>query len=212
MPIPATSVQYSEIAVLGQADAAGSNSTPSINVFHFRRTSTVPVITKAALNTAFQASILAPMLAALNIRYKPLNLTIRWIDDALDAPASFSAAGAGAIATDSTPSDAAIYYLLRTSLRGRNYRGSKHFGPASEVDTTGDVLTGAGLTRWQTVQTALATPFADANTNSWQLAVVSRNLSQLLVNPTTVIGNDVTQVLLDLNVGTMRRRRSTTVR
>jgi len=212
MPIPATSQLQFQIVVQGQAAAAGSNAKSSYNVFNYRRASGIPTITKAALNTAFQSNVLTPILAAMNARYSPVNLTIRCLNDALDAPQVFSAAGAGAIATDSLPSDAAVYFLLRTSLRGRSYRGSKHFGPASEVDTTGDVLTGAGLTRWQAVGTALALNFADSNANTWIPQVVSTTLSNLVINPTNVIANDVTQILLDLNVGTMRRRRSRTVR
>jgi len=212
MPIPAVNQLAFQIVIQGQSAAAGSNAKSSYNVFNYRRASGVPAITKAALNTAFQANVIPAILAAMNARYSPLNLTIRCLNDALDAPQSFAVAGAGAIATDSLPSDAAIYFLFRTSLRGRNYRGSKHFGPASEIDTTGDVLTGAGLARWQTVQTALALNFVDANANTWIPQVVSTTLSNLVTNPTNVVTNDVTQVLLDLNVGTMRRRRARTVR
>lgn len=212
MPILPALIFNAEVVILGKSTTGGSSETPSINVFNFKRTTNVGALSKAALNTIFQANILAPLLAAANVRYTPQTVAIRWIDDALDGPQLFAAAGNGAIATDSLPSDAAIYYLYRTALRGRSYRGSKHFSPGSEVDTTNDLLTGAGLARWATLKTALATPLTDANANIWQAAVVSRLLSQLVTNPTTVVSNFVTEVLLDLNVGTMRKRRSKTVR
>lgn len=90
--------------------------------------------------------------------------------------------------------------------------GSKHFPAASEVDTTGDVLTGAGLARWQTVQTAVGATLVDALGNSWVPCVFSRKKSQIAVNPTTIYQNDVTQVLLDKTLGQMRRRKVLTVR
>lgn len=212
MPIAPALISVAEVITFGHAAAGGSNITPSLNNFCFRRGSTVPVLDKTALKNIFVTNVLTPLLAAMNVRYTCDYLTVRWVDDALDVPLSFAIALPGAIATDSLPSDDAVYYLYRTGLRGRNYRGAKHFGPASEVDTTADVLTGAGLARWQTVQTALAASNTDANGNVWAPAVLSRSLSQLRTNPTTVVANNVQQVLLDLNIGTMRHRRSRTVR
>lgn len=212
MPIAPGLITHAEVVILGTAATGGSSVTPSINVFNYRRTSTVPVLGKGSLNTIFQTTVLVPLLAAANVRYTPGNVAIRWTDDALDAPASFAAAGVGAIATDSLPSDDAVCMILQTGLRGRSFRGAKHFGPASEVDTTNDILVGAGLGRWNAVKAAVLSALVDANGNTWIPQVLSRKLSQLRVNPTTVVANDITLVQLDLNVGTMRRRRSRTIR
>lgn len=212
MPIPAAQIQHAEIAVFGRAATGGSSTPPAINIFHYRRIATAVAPSKAALNTIFQATVMAPLLLAMNVRYTPSNLGIRWLNDAEDGYQTFAVAGVGAIGTDSLPSDTAVYFLYRTALRGKFYRGSKHFGPASEVDTTNDLLTGAGLVRWQTVQTALAAGLTDASPNTWVPCVYSRTKSQSVLNPTTIIANDITQVLLDLNLGTMRKRRSKTVR
>jgi len=212
MPISPALIRVAEIGILGTSATGGSSVTPSINIFHYRRTAVAVAPSKSQLNTIFQSSIVAPLLLAMNVRYTPANLYIRWIDDANDAPTVFSVAGVGAIATDSAPSNDAVYFLYRTALRGKSYRGSKHFGPLSEVDTTQDILTGAGLARWNVVKAGLVLPLTDAGGNTWTPAVLSRKLSQLRTNPTTVVANDVTEVLLDLNVGTMRKRRSKTVR
>lgn len=213
MPIPANAIKDCQIIINGTAATGGSTVTPSINVFSYQRTTTVNPFTKTALNTIFQATVMAPLLAAMNIRYTPTNLTIRILNDYNDAPTVFAVAGVGAIATDSIPSDDAVYYLFRTALRGRNYRGSKHFGPLSEIDTTNDLLTGAGLARWNTVKAALLSALVDANGNAWLPTVLSRQKSNLKLQPIAqVAANEVTEVLLDLNVGTMRRRRSKTVR
>lgn len=213
MTIPAANIQHVQIVVLGTAATGGSNVTPSINVFNYRRLTVVNPFTKIAVSNIFQANVLAPILLAMNVRYTPGNLTVRILNDFNDAPTVFAAAGVGAIATDSLPSDDAVYFLFQTALRGRSYRGSKHFGPASEVDTTNDLLTGAGLGRWNVVKAALLANMVDANGNTWTPVVLSRKLSQLNLLPiANVVSNDVTNVLLDLNVGTMRKRRSKTVR
>lgn len=213
MAIPAANIFNVQIEIKGTAATGGSSVTPSINVFSYQRTTSVNPFTKVALNTIFQATVIAPLLAAMNVRYTPNLLTIRILDDFNDYPTNFAVAGVGAIATDSLPSNEAVYLLLRTSLRGRNYRGSKHFGPASEVDTTNDLLVGAGLARWQAVQAAVLSNLVDANGNTWVPTVLSRNLSNLSLLPlASVVATQITDVLLDKNIGTMRRRRSVTVR
>ncbi len=213
MPIPNNQIRNVQTIIEGTAASGGSSVTPSINIFSFRRLTVVNPFVKAAFSAAFITNIVTPLLAAMNVRYTPAVHTVRILDDFNDAPSAFPIVGNGAIATDSLPSDDAVYMLFRTALRGRTFRGSKHFGPASESDTTGDILTGAGLVRWQAVQTALAANFVDAQGNTWVPTVLSRKLSNLSLLPVaTVVANDVTAVLLDLNVGTMRRRRSKTIR
>jgi hypothetical protein len=203
-----------EIAMLGTLAAGGSNAVNVASIFHYRLGVLTAPPTKVALETVFNGAtgIVAPFLAAANSRYTQSQNTVRWIDDALDAPASTARAGVGAIATDGQPSIDSVTMLFRTGIRGKSYRGSKHFPGVNEVDTTDDILTGAGLALWQTLQTACAANLTDALGNVWVPSVLSRKLSTLATNPTTVVANDVTQVLLNLNVGSMRRRRVSTVR
>lgn len=212
MPFVPIVGSIAEVAMLGTIAAAGSNSKNVANVYHYRLSVLTAPPTKAALDTAFQTAIVVPYAAAANNRFTQNSNTVRWIDDALDAPASVAHAAVGAIATDSVPLSEAVAMLLRTGKRGKSYRGSKHFVGVNEIDTTGDVLTGAGLARWQTLQTAIGTNITDALGNIWVPSVLSRMLSTLTTNPTTIVANDVTSVLLNLTVGTMRRRRAATVR
>jgi len=213
MSIPATSIQNVMITILGTQAAAGSNIAPAQNIFTYRRLTTVNPFTKIAVANIFLTNVLAPYLAAANVRYTPTNLSIRILDDYNDAEAVIAAPGNGAILTADYAASGAVYMLYRTALRGRSFRGSKHFAGLNEADTTGDILTGAGLARWQTLQTACLANMVDANGNTWTPTVLSRKLSQLNALPiANVVANDVTDVLLDLNVGTMRKRRPKTVR
>jgi hypothetical protein len=211
MPIPTNQILVAELVVKGTQAPGGSAVTPSINVFYYKRTNTANVPDKTLLYNQFNTVVIAPLLLAANVRYTVNRVGVRWADDALDLPIDVVNAGVGAIATDSLPSDDAVYFRLYTALRGKSYRGGKHFSPASEIDTTNDLLTGAGLARWQVLKTAMAANLTDANGNVWNPVVLSRKLSQLKKNPTTLISNAITSVVLDANIGTMRRRRSKTV-
>lgn len=211
MPIPSTDVNVVEITMQGTMASGGSNIVPTAFVFHYLRNSTVPAISKTNVEAEFELGPVVALLAALNNRYTQTFNLVRWLNDATDMPMSFTRSGVGAITGDSLPSDAAIYMLIRTALRGQSYRGSKHFGPASESDSVDDVLAGAGITNWQAVATAMMAPLVDSDGNTWNLCVVSRVLSQLIVNPTTVVANEATQVLLNKRVGSMKKRKAKSV-
>lgn len=211
MPIPGAQMQVCEIVVPARQAAAGSNSPPSINVCHFRRTTTVNPWVNGNIGAAFVASVGAAILAAANVRYTPGSVNVRCVNDAQDPYGVATFAGNGAIATDSLPSDDAVVIILKSAIRGKSYQGRKHFGCGNEADTTGDVLVGAGLGRWQAVVTAYLAGFTDSDGNIWVPCVLSRKLSKLKTNPTTVVSADVIKILLDLNIGTMRRRRTKTV-
>jgi len=205
MAAPVTN--HIELVLKAQMTAAGSNSRPSFNVFTFRRLTNTNPFVKANVKAAFVTAIAVPIVAAINARWVSYAISIRSLDDALDAYADIAYVATGAIATDSHPTEAAVKMGLQTGLRSRNYLGSKHFTPLSEADTTGDVLTGTGLTNWQAVQAAILAGFTDSDGNQWTPTVVSRTLSQLKTNPTTVDYADVTAVTLNTTIGTMRRRR-----
>jgi len=81
----------------------------------------------------------------------------------------------------------------------------------SESDIGDDVFNSGCLTRLTTIATALGTQLNDSTTNAWKLCVLSRNLSQIAVNPTTVVTNDVTQVLRRESIGIMRGRKVVSV-
>jgi hypothetical protein len=211
MPYVPVLGSVAEIIAKGTLSAMGSGSKNVASVFHYRLALITAAPTKTDLEARFDAYVGAAMLAAFNSRYTQANTTIRYIDDSTDPPTPFTRAGVGAIATDAYFTDGCVSMLLKTALRGREFQGAKHFPALNEADTTGDVLTGAGLTRWQTLQATVFGNLVTALANVWTPVVFSRKESTL-DNPTTIIFNDVTQVLLNKNIGTMRRRRIATVR
>lgn len=197
----------------GLIAAGGSGSVNTVFLFHFRRSGGTTSPSKSSINTAFAAAYAPSIVAALNNRWAATLNSIRFIDDALDGYVDFSSALVGAITGDSMPSDQAAYLLLRTGVRGKSYRGSKHFGPMSESDTTtsGDVFNSGCLTRLAAIATAILPGFTDADGNVWKPCVVSSKYSQLEINPTTVIANDVTAINVNHRVGSMNRRKTASV-
>jgi len=119
----------------------------------------------------------------------------------------------GLIATDSLPQHNTVSMRLTTNRRIPRLLGAKRFGGVNEVDTTGDVLTGAGKTRWETVRNAIIGGFGpDANGNLWVLLVVSRKYSNMATLPVATVDWQVAQqCVLRLNVSNLDRRKSSTV-
>lgn len=212
MPVaPSASKTIAQILLKGVLSATGATSKNVQTTFYYRRTSIVTPPTKIALSNAFLAGPYAAFLAAANASYGNGTSNIRWFDDALDPTVTTVLAGVGAISTDRATSFNAVFMSLKTGVRGRKYQGSKHFPGLNEIDTTMDLLTGAGLARWQTLQTALATPLTDATGNTWNPCVVTLNGSVFKKNPTSITYNDITQIVMDLDIGTMRKRKVKTV-
>ncbi len=209
MPIPSNQINVAEVSLKGAMDSGGGNIVNTNFLFHYRRLGVANPPDKTTLKTGFVAGVGAAIAAALNVRWNASFVDIRWLNDATDPYTSFTSTLAGAITGDSLSSFEAAYLLLRTSLRGKSYRGSKHLGPMSESDitTTDEDLWNTGaLTRLTTICTAILTDIITAD-NTWRSTVVSKSLSQLTVNPTSVIATDVVAAIPRKSVGSMIRRK-----
>jgi hypothetical protein len=200
------------IRIGGRMIAAGSTNNPAGNTLYYRLSTQVVAPTKTALNTIFIANIMAPLKLATNIRYTPTNTNIRNIQDASDPEVVFAVAGTGAIATDSEPSADAVVVALLSAARGPQGRCFKHFAGSSEVDTTGDILTGGSLVLWQNVRDAMKVPLTDALGNIWTPFVRCNFGAQYSTPPIIVKGYDVVGAYLQTIVGTMRRRKAAGVK
>lgn len=208
MPIPDTDKYTVEIVCKGLCAAGGASATPTLNVFHFRRASSAMAYSPTNIASQFDADILSVIGLALNVDYSCPEVLVRCIDDADEAYTPYTSTVVGAVTGDRTPSFNAATLQLRTNLRGRNYRGSKHFSPMSESQIGDDVWNAGALTVLGNIKSAIQAGFTDSDGNFWQPVVVSQELSQLSVNPTTVVYADVIQIVVNTLVGTMRRRKA----
>lgn len=209
MPPPVVALYTAEITMRGIAAAAGGNAVNIDNVFHFQRSNTTNPLSKANVEAAFDTAIAAPIIAALNVRYTQSFNTVRMLENATDVLYQNARAGAGAITGDSMPSENSAYLNVRTQYRGRNYRGSKKLGPMSESDstTTSDVWNAGALTRLGAIASALLAGFTDSDGNVWTFGILSRALSVLTVNPTTVEWSPAISIQVRKSIGAMRRRK-----
>lgn len=212
MPIAAVNIANAEVIMHGLITSGGAGSINTQFVFHYKRGSTAPALTKAALDTIFQSGVAVSICAALNARWTQTINTIRWLDDPLDVAVPFTHAVVGSIAGDSLSSHLAGYILMRTGLRGRSYRGSKHFGPFSESDVTtpnDDIFNAGCLARLVTIQGNVGATLTDTNFNAWDPVVYSRKLSLPTLQPiASIVSNVVQTVLVNKRVGNMRRRQA----
>lgn len=214
MPIPANQVTHVELKIFAHSVAGGSNVKNFVTTFHFRRTATALAVPKAAIDTAFQATIVTPILAALSLRYLQLFNTVRYLNDALDPPTQFVHANPGLVVGDSMPLQNYVYILMRSGVRGKSYRGHFDMGPVAESHTTtpnDDVLNAAALVLYGAVVTAVSGGFTDGTGNIWIPSIVSRKLSTLKTNPTTVIASDVAQIIINKRIGRLKRREVSSV-
>lgn len=214
MPISPTLITCIEIQMHGVVVAGGSNAKTSVSTWHYRRTTNTNPLSKANIESGFNGATTTAILAALNARYTQAFNTVRFVDDALDAPSQVTRAGVGAISGESLTTAESAYLLYRTGLRGKSYRGSKKLFPFSESDTTlatADLWNAGALTRLAAINTAFLAGFTDSDGNVWKACVLSRKLSTLATNPTTVVINDITTALVNKRVGTMKKRKVVSV-
>jgi len=201
-----------EVTLRGTVAAGGSDAKNIANVFHYRRTATTAAWSNTGIATAWIAAMIGPITNCLNVDFTTVSAGSRCVNDAEDNEITVADATPGDIAGERLPNINACTLILKTAKRGASYRGSKHFSPLSEGDVVDDVLTAGSITLFNLAKAALLAGFTDANGNVWKACVLSRTKSALAVNPTTVVSEDVTQILLNKTVGSMRRRRVKTVR
>ena len=197
-----------EIAMLGVIAADPTISKNVANVYQFRRTLTGPAPSKTEINAAFQASIGAAVIAALNVDYAQTFNNIRFFDDALDPIVPFAEAGVGAIAGERAPDYVTATVRLKGNVRSRSGLGRKSYSPLTESDTTGDNLATAAKTRFDAVAAAIAAGFTDASGNVW-IPIIKSTIppAQYKENPVNLIIYDVVSVSANLNLGVLTRRK-----
>lgn len=203
-----------EFLIKGTVATTGSGTKNFFNVFHYR-SNTIPVPdSKVAVLNFFLSAIWSLAGASLSSAYTGVESDVRLLDEATDQYAVGNVPASGAVAGARLPTDVSASVLLRTSLRGKNYRGAKRFGPLASSDVVNDEITAAAITaHWAALIAALSGGMTGGGlSGTYTPIVVSRFKSQLSVDPTTIDGAPITAALLNKTVGTMRRRKEKTVR
>ena len=205
-----TDMNVAEVVCNGTVAAGGSDAKTSTSVWYWRRTTIVNPVDPAHVESAFQAAIAIPLTNFLNVRYTQTNTQCRIINDALQPYKQVSRAVAGQVAGDSMATVECAYMLMRTAVRSKGIKGSKHLYPLSETQTTigtSDVLNAGALVLFGLLATAVLAGFTDSDGNIWVPTIFSRpKVSQTARNPTKIIVNDVASIILNKRVSKMKKR------
>ena len=196
---------YAQVSMLATVVARGGEVKNVANVYNFRRTGAVLPRVKSQVDTAFQAAIAVPVLAALDVDYTQVQNVVRWLDDATDMAVAFPHANVGGVAGQRYDNFTAAFILMRTT--SRKTRGSKHYSPLAETTVNGDEIVAGDLPLFQAIADAILAGFTDAGGNVWQSTIVNTKNAIFGVNPTLFGDSLVTSVAVRKTVGTMRRRK-----
>jgi len=219
MPIPGDVFQnvlgtpatpsFFEWVLRGHAVESDGSSQRFFNILHFARLAGPGTASELNVGDAIMAALTIDLSAALSVAYVADDYTGRFMDDPTHAAVIGANTLVGAITGDRLPSFNAVVTRKKTVGRGRSFKGSNHWGPIAESDTTLDTLNVGAATRWGAVVTSLqtiSTPFV-VGSDTWQLIVLSQVLSNLTANPSLFSGATVQANLLNGTIGTMRRRK-----
>jgi hypothetical protein len=198
-----------ELQIFGVIAGGGAKAVNTVNTLHYHRTAIINPLSEAAFVTAWHTACQAALLAALNNKWTWNFTKARCINDATDIGVEVAVNLPGLVAGDQMPDINAVFLYHQAPFRGKQFKGSTHWGPLSEADTTGateNILNAAAIARWTTVLTALKGPFTDASPNTWTLETLSRKKSKTDVNPTIVSATPVGSILLNKRIGRLRGR------
>lgn len=201
---------FGEVVIRGVVTQTDGALRPVLNVLHVRKLNNAAPSNKTNMGAIVQHNFVTPLKAVLASTWAMNIFSSRWLDDPLDAYLDDGTAPAvGAIGTDALPTRSAVTIKLETGVRGRNFRGSKHICPIPEADTIQDEIDPAVLAGYTAIATALkANPYAtDGDGNHWGLIIVSQRLSTLTSRPAIITGADVVDAIVNIKIGSMRRRR-----
>jgi hypothetical protein len=201
-----------QIIVEGTVVETGGSSKNIFNVFNYFQNPNVPgPPTAIAVANQFLTAVWANIAPLLSIAYVGQQTMCRYLDITTNPLLAANVPANGAKALPRLPSQQAVVTPLRSSLRGKNFRGSKHFGPIDTASVTGDELTAGAVAAWTAILANLSANLTVGG-QTFSPCVVSRSLSQLAKDPVTIQGAVVATALLNKTIGTMRRRKEKTVR
>jgi hypothetical protein len=201
-----------QIVVGGTVTETGGAIKNFLNVFFYFQNPNVPAPQPAVnVGNQFLASVWTGIAAQLSVGYVGSFMTARYLDRTTDPFLTGNVPASGAIALPRLSAQQAIVFVLRSSTRGKNFRGNKHVGPLATATVTGDEIAPASLAAWTALLPSLIAPITIGG-QTYSPCIVSRSLSQLRQDPVAIIGSPLSQALLNKTIGTMRRRKEKTVR
>lgn len=200
---------FMAVVVQGHSNAADPRSPNVFNTWTYKRSVNTSPASKAAFIASFISGVATPIYPLLSVEYVMDNIQVRFLDDAWDAwQITTSGMVNGAVTGDAIPSGMGVSVRLGTGFRGKQFRGSKHFGPIAKSSTLADQLSSAAITAWTAAIPALVNSFTDGSGFIWTPQIIQRTLMpyQVKSNPTTINSRSLTTALLNNVIGRMKKR------
>jgi hypothetical protein len=198
-----------QVQIFGTIAGGGAKAVNTVNTLHYRRAAIVNPVSEANFLTAWSTAVQGVLLLALNNKWTWNTTKVRCLNDATDIGVEVAVGLPGLVAGDQMPDVNAVFIYHQAPFRGKSYKGSIHFGPLSESDTTSateNILNAAAITRWTNVFNAYKGPITDASPNTFNLETFSRIKSKIDVNPTIVTATPVGTCLLNKRIGRLNGR------
>lgn len=206
--------QFAEIVIRGHSVESDGGSKPFVNILHFIRTAGPGTGTELQLLSAVMGIIAGDLSNALSVTYLPDDNTCRFMDDPINLGSNNANPIAGTAAGDRLPNFNAVVIRKNTFARGQSYRGSNHWGPIAESQTLLDNIGAGSLGLWNAIVASfgglIGAGFATADLSTWKLCVLSTTLSNLSASPILATGSVVRAFVLNIRLGTMKRRKDKT--
>lgn len=209
MPAPITSGVL-EAKVYAQIAESPAVEKRVVNVFHYAQAAPNPTLPDpSAFLTAFIQNVCQGFIALLHADYTTVEFGARWIDQTTNPEIITVLAIAGGKSGARLPAYVSTTIQLKTLLRGRSWKGSKHFSPLTEADVSKDDLVPAAAAAWKTVAASIVAPMTLSG-QTLVPCILSRKNSQLVVDPVTIQAAGISTYLLNSTVGTLRKRKEKT--
>lgn len=213
--IPADPVNFNVIECIQDAVVTETNGTSRrfLNVWHMGRASGSAPPNLTTLHTNIRNTLLGQIEPTLSDQYAANVGLIRPLDDPTNPGLELTPYWAsGTENGDRYASFGAWTMEVVTGLRGRCFRGRKHFGPVPEDLTIKDEIDPATLATFNNAVGAFGALLGvgDGSGGTWNMSVLSRKNS-ILTGPSIVLTwADITVPTLQVRLGTMRHRKERT--
>lgn len=198
-----------EIVVQGTLAALGGQAQQTITPLHYRRASFGSAYDAAQLLTAFHAAVQTQWLACCSVSWNWDLTKVRCLNSPTEAFVQSTVNLAGGIIGDMLPSYAAAVFHKASALRGRSYNGRMYLAGIPESGTTGNALTAGQKILTDALATVLDGPVTTAAGITYNPTVLSRKLSNLVIDPSVIVATPVVLVTSRSVLGRLSSRRST---
>jgi hypothetical protein len=180
-----------QVIVKGTIAALDMSTVSTYSTLHYRRSLRVADFNPTNFITAFHAMVKADWKALASASWSWGSTSVRCIDDAADGGIAVDVGEVGGVGGECLPAFNQQLVAKYTAFRGKHYRGRLFVPSVPESSVDGNTLKGTALAALQTMADDIGALITDADDNQYVPWLFSASLSQILTNPTTVIGEDV---------------------